>query len=98
MHHRTMASSGTTSAVPAAIHDIGARTTPATTNTNWMWAWIAGIVAVILVIGGVYAFSDRHGPSTASNGGAASTAQAPAAAGGGGGDARTPARTTPGTR
>jgi len=70
-----------------------------TADNNRMWAWIAGIVAVILVIGGVYALSDRNGPSTASNGGAASTAQAPAAPGGSGtaGTAGTPAR-TPGTR
>jgi hypothetical protein len=73
-----------------------------TTNNNRTWAWIAGIVAIILVIGGVYALSDRNGPSTVSNGGAGSTAQAPATAAGSGtggtaGNAGAPAR-TPGTR
>jgi len=73
-----------------------------TANNNPTWQWIAGIVAIIVVIGGVYALSDRNGPSTASNGTAGSTAEATATGSGGGtagtaGNAGTPARTQ-GTR
>jgi len=38
------------------------------------WAWVAGLVVIIAVLGGMYALSDHRSASTASSAGATSQA------------------------
>jgi len=48
------------------------------------WAWVAGLVALVAVVGVIYGMSDNGGTDTASNpGGTASTAPAPGNTGAG---------------
>jgi len=43
------------------------------------WGWVAGLIALAVVVAGVYALSDHRNASTASSGSATqSTAQSPA--------------------
>jgi len=51
-----------------------------TSDRNRPWTWIAGLVALVAIVGGIYALSGHRESSTASNtAGSASTAQAPGA-------------------